>query len=79
MHHFGQGNGVTGVVLLAQSHISIHSWPEHGYAAIDVFVCGQMNPHIAIMVMQKAFKPVTKEVTEYSREIMFEGGTTNVM
>jgi S-adenosylmethionine decarboxylase len=40
LHHFGPEQGVTGVALLAESHISIHSWPEHGYAAIDIFLCG---------------------------------------
>lgn len=40
LHHFGKGSGVTGVVLLAESHISIHTWPEHALAAIDIFVCG---------------------------------------
>jgi S-adenosylmethionine decarboxylase len=41
LHPFGPGAGVTGVALLAESHISIHSWPEHRYAAIDIFVCGR--------------------------------------
>jgi S-adenosylmethionine decarboxylase len=40
LHHFGLGQGVTGVALLAESHISIHSWPEDGLAAVDIFVCG---------------------------------------
>lgn len=40
MHPFGPEQGVTGVLLLAESHMSIHTWPEHGYAAIDVFMCG---------------------------------------
>ncbi|MCC7394193.1 MAG: adenosylmethionine decarboxylase [Sphingomonadaceae bacterium] len=40
LHHFGPGQGVTGVAILAESHISIHSWPEHQYAAIDIFLCG---------------------------------------
>jgi S-adenosylmethionine decarboxylase len=43
LHHFGPGHGVTGVALLAESHISIHTWPEHGYAAIDIFLCGPAN------------------------------------
>ena len=40
LHAFGAGNGVTGMALLAESHISIHTWPEHGYAAVDIFICG---------------------------------------
>ncbi|HEU0044813.1 adenosylmethionine decarboxylase [Sphingomonas sp.] len=43
LHHFGPGQGVTGVALLAESHISIHTWPEHGYAAVDIFLCGQSH------------------------------------
>ncbi len=43
LHHFGEGQGVTGVALLAESHISIHTWPEHGYAAVDIFLCGPAN------------------------------------
>jgi S-adenosylmethionine decarboxylase len=43
LHHFGPGQGVTGVALLAESHISIHTWPERNYAAIDIFVCGITN------------------------------------
>ena len=41
LHHFGPQQGVTGVALLAESHISIHSWPEHGFAAVDIFLCGE--------------------------------------
>lgn len=38
-HEFGEGMGVTGVLMLAESHISIHTWPEENYSAIDIFVC----------------------------------------
>lgn len=43
LHPFGPGQGITGVALLAESHMSIHTWPEHGYAAIDLFLCGRRN------------------------------------
>jgi len=43
VHGFGDGQGVTGVALLAESHISIHSWPERGYAAVDMFLCGRAH------------------------------------
>jgi len=41
VHGFGPGQGVTGVAMLAESHVSVHTWPEHGYAACDVFLCGR--------------------------------------
>jgi S-adenosylmethionine decarboxylase len=40
MHHFGEGMGLTAVAMLAESHISIHTWPETSVAAVDLFVCG---------------------------------------
>src|SRR5262249_29484873 len=43
LHHF-QPNGVSGVAVLAESHISIHTWPDAGYAALDVFMCGKASP-----------------------------------
>lgn len=54
-HHFGEGQGVTGVLLLAESHISIHTWPEHGYAALDLFLCGSARHAAALAVLQQAF------------------------
>ena len=47
--------GVTAIALLAESHLSIHTWPESHYAAIDIFTCGQnMNPDIASKYLIKA-------------------------
>jgi len=56
VHHF-QPNGVSGVAVLAESHISIHSWPERNYAALDVFMCGNAEPDKCIPVLRQAFKP----------------------
>lgn len=56
-HHFGDGYGYTGVVILSESHISVHTWPEKGYAAIDVFMCGNCDPEdtmISILTFYKA-------------------------
>lgn len=47
-HKFDQGNGITGVVALSESHISVHTWPEHQYMAIDVFMCGTCDPMDAV-------------------------------
>ncbi len=44
-HKFDRGEGVTGVIALAESHISVHTWPEHEYMAVDVFMCGDCNPY----------------------------------
>lgn len=56
-HGFGEGLGVTGVVLLAESHISIHTWPEDGFAAVDIFMCGASQPQTALAVIRDALAP----------------------
>jgi S-adenosylmethionine decarboxylase len=55
LHHF-QPNGVSGVAVLAESHISIHTWPEAGYAALDVFMCGKADPDACVPILREAFK-----------------------
>jgi S-adenosylmethionine decarboxylase len=62
LHAFGAGQGVTGVVLLAESHISVHTWPELGYAALDIFMCGQADPHEALAVIEAGLKPQSRDV-----------------
>lgn len=69
-HNFGEGYGVTGVVLLAESHISIHTWPEYGYAAIDVFVCGRANPEVAVDFLKVSFQAARVEVVKHVRGAM---------
>jgi S-adenosylmethionine decarboxylase len=55
-HTFGAGGGVTGVLLLAESHISIHTWPEDGFAALDIFMCGAARPALALARVKTVFK-----------------------
>jgi len=52
-HAFGDGGGITGVVLLAESHISIHTWPEAGFAAVDIFMCGGADADCALQVIER--------------------------
>lgn len=54
LHGFGKGGGVTGVALLAESHITVHTWPERGYAAFDVFMCGNCEAMRAAKVIEEA-------------------------
>ena len=57
LHHFTPNGGISGVAVLAESHISVHSWPERNYAAFDVFMCGDAEPEKAIEVLKAAFTP----------------------
>ena len=66
-HHFGEGCGVSGVLVLAESHVSIHTWPERGYAALDIFLCGDAEPLKAIPVLERAFKPAAVQCDELLR------------
>jgi len=66
VHHF-QPNGVSGVAVLAESHISIHTWPYSGYAAVDVFMCGDADPDQCVPVLREAFAAKRVEVNELKR------------
>jgi S-adenosylmethionine decarboxylase len=69
-HHFTPNAGVSGVVVLAESHISIHTWPERGFAALDVFMCGCCDPYKVIPFLQAAFSPTEIQVDEQKRGIV---------
>ncbi len=67
LHRFTPNGGVSGVAVLAESHISIHSWPECGYAALDVFMCGKAAPERTIDVLRRAFRPSRLVIGEHLR------------
>jgi len=71
-HSFGGGKGVTGVVLLAESHISVHTWPEHGFAALDIFMCGNARPEQALAVVRAALEPAALDVQVVARGMAIE-------
>lgn len=59
--------GVSGVAVLAESHISVHTWPEIGYGAFDVFMCGDAEPWKAVEVLRTAFTAAEIRVRELLR------------
>lgn len=67
LQHFTPNGGISGVAVLAESHISVHTWPEKGFAAFDIFMCGDSQPRNAIPVLINAFNPSTYDVNESLR------------
>jgi S-adenosylmethionine decarboxylase len=60
--------GVTGMAIVSESHLVIHTWPEYGYAAVDVFTCGApRDPEGALGVLRQHFKPERITVMEINR------------
>lgn len=67
LHHFTPNGGISGVAVLAESHISVHTWPERQFAAFDVFMCGDARPANAVPVLERYFSPTSVDVQEYIR------------
>ena len=67
LHPFEPNGGISGVAVLAESHISIHSWPERGYAALDIFMCGRARPERCLDVLKTAFSAERMTVKEILR------------
>ena len=67
LHCFSENGGISGVAVLAESHISIHTWPEREYAAIDIFMCGDAQPNKAVPILRRYFQPSTVQLGEQKR------------
>jgi len=66
--------GISGVVVIAESHISIHTWPEYGYAAIDIFTCGDvLQPETAASLLIDKFQSKDPSIVELKRGILIRG------
>lgn len=66
--------GISGVVVIAESHISIHSWPEYGYAAIDIFTCGDvLKPEVAANYLIEKFQSKEPSIVEMKRGVLARG------
>tara|TARA_B100000579_G_scaffold416596_1_gene412327 strand:+ start:598 stop:1020 length:423 start_codon:yes stop_codon:yes gene_type:complete len=70
VHHFGEGQGVSGVAILAESHISIHTWPERNFAAFDIFMCGSTNPELSLNFLKKEFNAKKVDVKKLKRGLI---------
>jgi S-adenosylmethionine decarboxylase len=70
LHEFSPNGGISGVGILAESHISIHTWPEFGYAALDLFTCGTIDPYKAVPALRDGLEPGSIQVSEMKRGIM---------
>jgi len=63
-------NGVSGVVVISESHISTHTWPEYGYVALDIYTCGKhVDPEKAVVFAVEAFGSSISHITEITRGI----------
>ena len=71
--------GVTGIISIAESHLSIHTWPEHGYAAVDIFTCGSyFKPGEAADSMIRSLQCTSPNITEIQRGLVSERTTSPV-
>lgn len=69
-HPFGEGMGVSGVTVLSESHISIHTWPERSFASVDIFMCGDCDPQVALDYLIKVLKPQSVEQSNHRRGLI---------
>ena len=75
--HKFEPQGVTGVVSIAESHLCIHTWPEHGYAAADVFTCGEgFDPRKAADFLIQRLQCREPSISEVSRGLLTEPVTS---
>jgi S-adenosylmethionine decarboxylase len=72
LHTFNDGGGVSGVAVLAESHITFHTWPEEGYGAFDVFMCGDAEPRKALPVFAAAFNAKRTVIAEHKRGVIYD-------
>ena len=71
--HTFSPQGVTGVVVVEESHLSIHTWPEHGYAAVDFFTCGECLPEDAHAVLMEGLRAESAELMSVDRGMTDRG------
>ena len=78
MHRFSP-QGVTGFLLLEESHLSIHTWPERRYAALDLFTCGATDPEAALPLLQAGLGAARLELVRVARGLPESGAALRVI
>ncbi len=69
-HHFNP-YGVSGVVVIAESHLAIHTWPEYGYAAVDLFTCGEeVDPYKGFEYLKQELGATNLSISEMKRGML---------
>ena len=69
LHRFGKEQGISGVAILAESHISVHTWPERNFLAFDIFMCGDTRPELAAKYLIKILNPKKKLIKLIKRGV----------
>ena len=70
LHRFGKEEGISGVAILAESHISVHTWPERDYIAFDIFMCGDTKPEEAAQYLIDTLKPKKNKIKSLRRGVI---------
>ena len=70
LHRFGKEQGISGVAVLAESHISVHTWPERDYIAFDIFMCGDTRPEASATYLIKKLKPKKEILKKIKRGVI---------
>ena len=70
LHRFGKDQGISGVAVLAESHISVHTWPEIEYVAFDIFMCGDTKPEASAEYLIKILRPKKKLLKKIKRGVI---------
>jgi len=70
IHEFNP-HGISGVIVIEESHFSVHTWPEYGYCALDIFTCGdEIDYHSALQYLKSEFQAKSMAVTELKRGML---------
>lgn len=73
--HRYRPQGVTGLLVIEESHFSVHTWPEHGYAAVDFYTCGQCRPELADQLLRQGLSATHAEVALVERGLRLASGS----